>query len=271
MKEGSSSPLLKKQKFDRVDKSTNNNLDITPHVHDHVLQPLPQSRRRCQGEKSLHIAPMIRVSNREFRQLIRILSKRCVLWTEMVVDETIYYCSRSKSSTPGAINREKVDIHLDYDKSIEHPIVCQIGGINPVHTAFTSKLVTEEYCYDEVSLNMGCPSDRVSGKGFGAVLMKQGDRACELVRSLRENCRNVPISVKLRIGVDDDEEFEFIRNLIQRLHVAGCDKFYMHARKVHLKGLNPAQNRIVPPVSACTKVKLERRRNTIESNFAKLL
>lgn len=191
---------------------------------------------------------MIRVSNREFRQLIRILSKRCVLWTEMVVDETIYYCSRSKTPC-GAINREKVDVHLDYDRSVEHPIVCQIGGIDPLHTAFTTKLVAEDYCYDEINLNMGCPSDRVSGKEFGAVLMKQADRACELLRSLKKNCGNVPISAKLRIGVDEKEDFGFVRNLIARLQSAGCDRFYLHARKVHLQGLNPAQNRIVPPLN----------------------
>ena len=73
----------------------------------------------------------------------------------MVVDETIYYCSRSNSSPSGAINREKVDIHLDYDRSVEHPIVCQIGGIDPLHTAFASKLMAEEYGYDEINLNMG--------------------------------------------------------------------------------------------------------------------
>ncbi len=203
----------------------------------------------CCHQKSLHIAPMIRVSNREFRQLIRILSKRCVLWTEMVVDETIYFCSRSKASPTGAISRENLDIHLDYDRSVEHPIVCQIGGIDPLHTAYASKLMAEEYGYDEINLNMGCPSDRVRGKQFGAALMKQVDRACELVKTLKGSCPNVPISVKLRIGVDDHEDFEFIRDLTQRLRDAGCKRFYMHARKVHLKGLNPAQNRIVPPLN----------------------
>lgn len=244
MQEGKGSPLSKRQKPNRDDNSVateDGNRRQTP----------PRPRQQCREEKSLHIAPMIRVSNREFRQLIRILSKRCVLWTEMVVDETIYYCSRSKSKSQGAINinREKVDVHLDYDRSVEHPIVCQIGGIDPLHTAFASRMMAEDYGYDEVNLNMGCPSDRVSGKEFGAVLMKQVDRASELVKTLRENCTSVPISVKLRIGVDDDEDFGFLRNLVQRLHEAGCDRFYVHARKVHLKGLNPAQNRIVPPLN----------------------
>ncbi len=239
--EESSSPLSKRQKCDQ-DHPTVDAKSVVDIVDD-------DSQEKSRRQKSLHIAPMIRVSNREFRQLMRILSKRCVLWTEMVVDETIYYCSRSKSSASGTINREKVNVHLDYDQSVEHPIVCQIGGINTVHTAFTSKVMVEDYGYDEVNLNMGCPSDRVSGKEFGAVLMKQADRACELVKTLKENCENTPISVKLRIGVDDDEDFEFIRILIQRLQDAGCQRFYMHARKVHLKGLNPAQNRIVPPLN----------------------
>jgi len=246
MQEGSSSSLSKRQKCDR--NVTTGNGDIVA-ADDGDHRQLPTPRQQCLDQKSLHIAPMIRISNREFRQLIRILSKRCILWTEMVVDETIYYCSRSKSSSSGAINREKVDVHLDYDRSVEHPIVCQIGGIDPLHTAFTSKMVAEDYGYDEVNLNMGCPSDRVSGKEFGAVLMKQVNRACELVKIIKENCGEVPISVKLRIGVDDNEDFGFVRNLISRLHDAGCDRFYMHARKVHLKGLNPAQNRIVPPLN----------------------
>ncbi len=239
MQDGSSSPLSKRQKLDQDHPTDNNKVKV----------PVNEALEECRAQKSLHIAPMIRVSNREFRQLIRILSKRCVLWTEMVVDETIYYCSRSKASASGTINREKVDIHLDYDRSVEHPIVCQIGGIDPLHTAFTSKMMVEDYGYDEINLNMGCPSDRVSGKEFGAVLMKQADRACELVKTLKENCGNTPISVKLRVGVDEDEDFDFIRNLIKRLHNAGCQRFYMHARKVHLKGLNPAQNRIVPPLN----------------------
>eukprot|EP00536_Pseudo-nitzschia_multiseries_P007086 jgi/Psemu1/324602/estExt_fgenesh1_pg.C_1600014 len=258
MQTGSGSPLSKRQKPDHEDNFSGSVpvLDIND-PNDGKISLLLQP---CAREpKSLHIAPMIRVSNREFRQLIRILSKRCVLWTEMVVDETIYYCSRSKSSSSGvtadgikdtgSINKENVDIHLGYDRSVEHPIVCQIGGIHPAHTAFTSQIVVKEYGYDEVNLNMGCPSNRVSGKGFGAVLMKNIDGACDLVRSLKHNCGNVPISVKLRIGVDDMEDFDFIREIIRRLHEAGCDKFYMHARKVLLKGLNPAENRIVPPLN----------------------
>ena len=213
------------------------------------------------AKKSLHIAPMIRVTNREFRQLMRILSKRCVLWTEMVVDETIFYCSKSKSKSPSStstddaatstFNREKVDVHLDYDRSTEHPIVCQIGGINPEHTAYTSRIVVDEYGYDEINLNMDCPSDRVQGKEFGAILMKDDkvNRACEIIQSMKKNSNNVTISVKCRIGIDDDENYEFIHQLIQRLHKAGCNKFYMHARKVLLKGLSPIQNRIVPPLN----------------------
>ncbi|MGK3741211.1 MAG: tRNA-dihydrouridine synthase A [Bacillariaceae sp.] len=209
------------------------------------------------AQKSLHIAPMIRVTNREFRQLMRILSKRCVLWTEMVVDETIFYCSKSKSpstSTGDAtstFNREKVDVHLDYDRSMEHPIICQIGGIDPEHTAYTSRIVVDEYGYDEINLNMDCPSDRVQGKEFGAILMKDEkvNRACEIIQSMKKSSSNVAISVKCRIGIDDDENYEFIHQLIQRLHKAGCNKFYMHARKVLLKGLSPIQNRIVPPLN----------------------
>lgn len=176
----------------------------------------------------------------------------------MVVDETIFYCSRSKAPSTdtgtgihGAFNREKVDAHLDYDRSTEHPIVCQIGGMDPELTAFTSRIVAEEYGYDEINLNMDCPSDRVKNKDFGAILMQSNkvNKACAIIKSMKENSSNVTISVKLRIGIDDMESYEFIHQLIQRLHEAGSDKFYLHARKVLMRGLSPLQNRIVPPLN----------------------
>ena len=172
MQTGSRSPLSKRQKPDLEDDRAGKSLVHYVKCPEQRERSLPPQECK-QQQKSLHIAPMIRVSNREFRQLLRILSKRCVLWTEMVVDETIYYCSRSKVSTSNittdgttttSVNKEKVDVHLDYDRSMEHPIVCQIGGINPVHTAFTSRIAVQEYGYDEINLNMGCPSVSTDAK-----------------------------------------------------------------------------------------------------------
>ena len=282
-------------------------------------QPQPQHHQQ-QQQKSLHIAPMIHVTTREFRHLVRILSKRCVLWTEMVVDETVYYCARQPSkrqqpspttsnstaaapagtaaSTNYTYNKAVMDVHLGYDAEVEHPIVCQLGGIRPEHTSFATQLIVGEgivgqdtsfaYRYDEINLNMGCPSERVStNKGFGAALMRPQHRAraCALLHAMQQNNSSLPrrrhnVSVKLRIGIvdkknhesknrnnnnntntntniNDDNEteetnFDYIRNLIEELYQRGngCTKFYLHARKVYLTGgVNPAQNRSIPPLN----------------------
>ena len=195
-------------------------------------------------EKSLHIAPMLDVSNREFRQLFRILSNRCVLWTEMVVDETIMFTN-------------DVELHLGYDHpnhedfeiTTQQPIICQIGGNTPEYAAFATKLV-EQFGYQEINLNVDCPSARVSGKReFGAVLMKKVDTALAMIQAMKEHVTNIPISVKCRVGVDENDDLEYVVEFIERLQPY-CTKFYIHARKCILGGLlTPAQNRKVPPLN----------------------
>lgn len=188
--------------------------------------------------KQLHIAPMLDVSYREFRYFMRLLTKRAVLWTEMVVDETLIFAD------------DHAD-HLYFDKTCEHPIICQLGGNQPAWAAQAVRAM-EDYGYDEINLNMECPSNRVAGKrGFGAALMKDSDLAVEMVESMRKSVRKVPVSVKIRIGVDDQESWEYLEALIGRLYrEASCRRFYMHARKVYTTGLkNAAQNRRIPPLN----------------------
>ena len=176
---------------------------------------------------------MLHVSNREFRQLFRIISKKCVLWTEMVVDETIVYT-------------QNVHEHLGYDMETA-PIICQIGGNCPEYAAKATRII-EKYGYDEINLNVDCPSDRVSGKReFGAILMKKGG-ASTMVQAMKEHSTTIPISVKCRLGIDTHDTMEFMVDFITSLKPY-CNKFVIHARTCVLGGLNPAQNRIVPPLN----------------------
>jgi tRNA-dihydrouridine synthase A len=205
--------------------------------------------------KSLHIAPMLDVSGREFRQLMRILSRRAVLWTEMVVDTTI-------------IHTKEMDYHLDYERDNSHPIICQIGGNDGNLIQKACEMILE-YEYTELNLNLDCPSNRVAGKRqFGAALMKQPEVAESVLLAMhavtkklpilegetaeakddytRQHC---PISVKCRIGVDEMDTLDDMIALISRLKKY-CRIFYLHARKAILGGLlNPAQNRSVPPLN----------------------
>ena len=190
------------------------------------------------NSKELHIAPMLNYSTREFRQLMRILSKRLTLWTEMVVDETVAHAP-------------KLDEHLAYDES-QHPIVCQIGGNSPQSCGEATSIVLERYGYDEVNLNIDCPSERVSGKReFGACLMKKAELAKQIVAEMQANAPSSAskVSVKCRIGVDEWDDLEFAAEFIRALQPV-CQRFYLHARKCVLGGLmNARQNRSVPPLN----------------------
>lgn len=186
--------------------------------------------------KSLHIAPMLNYSNREFRQLLRILTKKAVLWTEMVVDSTI-------------ANAKNLEDHLGYD-STQHPIICQIGGNDP-EMCGKATVVIERYGYDAIDLNIDCPSSRVSGDfEFGAVLLKKVDTAMAVVKAMKENSsNNLPISIKTRVGVDDLDDLDFIAGFIKKMTPV-CKRFFIHARKCILSGLmNARQNRSVPPLN----------------------
>jgi tRNA-dihydrouridine synthase A len=186
-------------------------------------------------EKTLHIAPMLNYSTREFRQLMRILSKRIVLWTEMVVDDTIQ-------------NAKNLDEHLAYHPD-QHPIVCQIGGNSPFLCGEATKVV-EMYGYDAIDFNIDCPSERVSGeREFGAVLLTKVKTAKAVLASMKENVVDIPISIKTRVGVDDLDDIEFITEFIHEM-LPVCTRFVIHARKCVLCGLmNARQNRTIPPLN----------------------
>ena len=191
-------------------------------------------------QKDLHIAPMLDVSTIEFLNFFRILTKRAVLWTEMVVDETIMHTN-------------DIHRHLPYSPHLS-PIVVQIGGINHVDSGKATKVIVDSFGYDEVNLNIDCPSNRVCGKQFGAILMHQSEKACKIVSSMKRNAQNIPISVKTRVGIELEsgesfDTFEHLVEFISQLRQEGCYKYILHARKCILGGLSPAQNRLIPPLN----------------------
>jgi len=190
-----------------------------------------------QTKKELHIAPMLDYSKREFRKLFSILSTRLVVWTDMVVDETIAHA-------------EHLEDILESDRDLPNRQICQIGGNSPELCGNATQVVELVYGYDEVNLNIDCPSDRVSGeREFGAVLMKKIDVAYSVLESMQNNASSKPVSIKCRIGVDDQDDLDFVSVYIERL-LPVCRRFYLHARKCVLNGLfNARQNRSIPPIN----------------------
>ena len=220
------------------------------------------------GEKEFHIAPMIDVSTVEFRYFVRLLTKRAVIWNQMVVAETLVHRNRIHSNqTTSHKCEDDSDVKLTrdllkycgwYDACVEddvcpNPTTFQIGTNDPGDGSFATRLA-QKCGYDSIDLNCGCPSEKVVGKCFGAELMKDQDAAVAVVRSLVETAKSInnhsfQVSVKTRIGVDENTGFDLIVGFVQRLVDAGCRHFVIHARSVHSEGLNPAQNRTIPPLN----------------------
>jgi tRNA-dihydrouridine synthase A len=177
------------------------------------------------------IAPMMDCTDRHFRYLARLLSRHTLLYTEMV--------------TTGALLHGGVARHLDYDPS-EHPVALQVGGSDPRELAQAARLA-EEWGYDEININVGCPSDRVQSGRFGACLMAEPHLVAEGVAAMRE-AAGLPVTVKTRIGIDRDGAGERLFGFVETVARGGCDTFLVHARNAWLKGLSPKQNREVPPL-----------------------
>jgi tRNA-dihydrouridine synthase A len=174
---------------------------------------------------------MMDVTDRHFRWVLRQITRRTLIYTEMV--------------TTGAILRGDAARHLDFDP-IEHPVALQLGGDEPAALARCAKMA-EERGYDEIGLNVGCPSARVASGSFGACLMKEPARVAEAVAAMRAAV-SIPVTVKHRIGVDELDRYEDMERFVLRVAEAGCDRFVVHARKAWLKGLSPKENRTLPPL-----------------------
>lgn len=180
------------------------------------------------------IAPMMDITNVHFRFLMRLLTRYSTLWTEMIHSNALVH------------NLEHRDSFLRFHK-LEHPVVLQLGG-NAPETLRQATVLCEKEGYDEVNINCGCPSEKVQSGCFGAVLMKEPEKVAECVRAMREAVQ-VPVHVKCRIGVDDEDSYDFVKRFVETVwKVGGCSHFIIHSRKCILSGLNPHENRTIPPL-----------------------
>jgi tRNA-dihydrouridine synthase A len=179
----------------------------------------------------LCVAPMMDWTDRHCRYFLRQVSARAFLYTEMV--------------TTGALLHGDVSRHLAFNAE-EHPVAAQLGGSEPDELAQCAKLVAQ-YGYDEVNLNVGCPSERVQRGAFGACLMAEPELVADCVRAMREAV-TIPVTVKHRIGLNAMEDFSFMEKFVRAVAAAGCRTFIVHARNAVLKGLSPKENREVPPL-----------------------
>lgn len=177
------------------------------------------------------VAPMLDWTDRFYRRFAREISRHAWLYTEMV--------------TTGALIHGDRERFLRYDPC-EHPLALQLGGSDPADLAQCARMA-QEWGYDEVNLNVGCPSERVQNGSFGACLMLEPDLVADCVKAMRDAV-NIDVTVKHRIGIDKIEDYEFVRNFIGRIHEAGCTTFIVHARNAILKGLSPKENREIPPL-----------------------
>ena len=170
-------------------------------------------------------------TDRHCRYFLRQVSSRAFLYTEMI--------------TTGALLHGNVERHLAFSAE-EHPVAAQLGGSEPEDLAKCARLV-EQYGYDEVNLNIGCPSERVQRGAFGACLMAEPELVADCVRAMKETVK-VPVTVKHRIGLNAMDDFSFVEKFVQTISEAGCRTFIVHARNAVLKGLSPKENREVPPL-----------------------
>jgi tRNA-dihydrouridine synthase A len=166
------------------------------------------------------------------RRFLRLLSKHAMLYTEMV--------------TTGALIHGDARRHLRFNRE-EHPVALQLGGSDPKAMAICAKMAEDEG-YDEVNINVGCPSDRVQNGAFGACLMAEPELVAENVAAMQQAV-DIPVTVKNRLAIDEMDEYQSLQRFLSVVSKAGCETFIVHARKAWLKGLSPKQNRDVPPLN----------------------
>ncbi len=192
---------------------------------------LESSNNRTISRHHFCVAPMLDWTDKHCRYFHRLLTKKSLLYTEMITTGAILYGDQQR--------------HLRFNKT-ENPVAFQLGGSDPVDLARCASII-EAYGYDEVNLNVGCPSDRVQNGRFGACLMAEPNLVAECVAAMQQLV-SIPITVKSRIGIDDQDSYEELQHFISTIADVGCQTFIIHARKAWLKGLSPKQNREVPPL-----------------------
>lgn len=202
------------------------NSDKTPTTFD--------SHRFC-------LAPMMDWSDKHCRYFWRQLTEKSRLYTEMVVTGAIIHGDRER--------------FLQFNNA-EHPIALQVGGSDPAALAQCAR-IAQDWGYDEINLNCGCPSDRVQNGMIGAILMSKPELVAECIDAMQKAC-DIPVTVKHRIGIDDMEDYEALSNFVTTVAQTGCNTFIVHARKAWLKGLSPKENREIPPLRYDLVVQLKK-------------
>lgn len=177
------------------------------------------------------VAPMMDCTDRHFRYLARLISKRTLLYTEMITSAALVHGDRKHL--------------LAFDES-EHPLALQLGGSKADEMKQSAEFA-QAFGYDEININCGCPSDRVQSGSFGACLMLEPELVAKNVKAIQTVCE-LPVTIKSRIGVDENDSYEELTHFVELIAAAGCSTFIIHARKAWLSGLSPKQNREVPPL-----------------------
>lgn len=197
-----------------------------------IFQFMINTFNETMDSRKVSLAPMLDWTDKHFRYLLRLVSKNIWLYTEMVTTGAILHGN----------NKPRF---LGYNQE-EHPLSLQLGGSDPADLAKCCQQA-EQYGYDEVNLNVGCPSDRVQSGAFGACLMARPELVAECIAAMVDSV-NIPISIKTRIGIDHEDHYEQLQTLVETVSQTGCRHFTIHARKAWLEGLSPKQNRDVPPL-----------------------
>jgi tRNA-dihydrouridine synthase A len=192
-------------------------------------------------DRALSLAPMMEWTDRHFRYLLRLGAPKMLLYTEMVTAAALIHGDTAR---------------LLAFHPAEQPLALQLGGSEPSELARAARM-GEAAGYDEINLNVGCPSDRVQSGRFGACLMAEPELVADCVRAMRAAVR-LPVTVKCRIGIDDQDTESDLRRFIETVAAAGCSVFIVHARKAWLQGLNPKQNRDIPPLDYDRVYRLKR-------------
>jgi len=201
--------------------------------------PAPETTR-------LAVAPMMDWTDRHCRVFHRLLAPNARLYTEMVHAQAVIHGDRDRL--------------LGFDPG-EHPVALQLGGSDPAHLAQATR-IGAEWGYDEINLNVGCPSDRVQAGRFGACLMREPALVADCIAAMIA-VSPVPVTVKCRLGVDEMEDYEVFRAFIDTVAAAGCGLFVVHARKAWLQGLSPKENREIPPLRHDWVHRLKRERSDL--------
>ena len=183
------------------------------------------------NNKRLSVAPMIDWTTTDYRYFARLFNPHVYLYTEMISTGALIHGNRAR--------------HLRFD-TLEHPLVLQLGGADISEMTQCAEFA-QQYGYDEVNINVGCPSDRVQHNKIGACLMAEPHTVADLVKHMQAAV-DIPVTVKHRIGIDDFDSYEFMVDFVEKVAAAGCTRFIVHARTAWLQGLSPKQNREIPPL-----------------------